>query len=74
MKGMNNEPKQRVVTLRKLRMDDPEVQFDQPVPGTPAERLGMVWELMVEALSIGGKWNAEQRLQRHVTHLVRGGG
>ena len=65
---------QRTTTIRLLHMSDPEAQFDEPAPGTMAERLDMVWELTAELVSLGGKMDAEQRLQRHVTHLIRGAG
>lgn len=68
---METGNRQRVVTVRKLHMSDPGAQFDQPVPGTMAERIGMIWELTVEIVSLGGKLDAEQRLQRHVTRLIR---
>ena len=71
---MKTGVKKRVVTLRRLRMSDPEAQFDPPVPGTMEARLEMVWPLTLEALALGGKGNAEQRLQRHVTRLIRGRG
>ena len=41
------------------------------VPGTPAERIAMVWPLTLEAVSLSGKYNAEQRLQRHIVNIVR---
>jgi hypothetical protein len=41
------------------------------VPGTAAERLAMVWPLTAEAYSLSGKYNVEQRLQRHIVRLVR---
>ena len=60
----------RVVTVKKLRLSDLDAQFDKPVPGTMAERIGMVWPLTVELVSIGGRLDAERRLQRHVAVLV----
>jgi len=65
---------ERNVTLKVMRMDDPETQYDPPVPGTMAERLGLVWELTAEIVSLGGKMDVEQRLSRHVTHFIRGEG
>jgi len=41
------------------------------VPGSPAERISMVWPLTIEITSLSKDHNAEQRLQRHVTHLIR---
>jgi hypothetical protein len=60
---------QRVVTVRKLSMSDPEAQFDQPVPGTMAERLDLMWELALTGISLGGG-DDQQRLQRHVARFV----
>jgi hypothetical protein len=68
---METESPKRVVTARLLNMSDPEAQFDPPMPGTMAERLGMVWELTLMGISIGGG-DDQQRLQRHVTRLVGG--
>jgi hypothetical protein len=41
------------------------------VPGSAAERLAMVWPLTAEAFSLSGKYDVEQRLQRHIVRLVR---
>ena len=41
------------------------------VPGTPAERIALVWPLTREVISLSKKYNAKQRLQRHVTRLIR---
>jgi len=43
------------------------------VPGTMAERISMVWPLTCEAASLSGKYDVEQRLQRHITHIIRKG-
>ena len=53
----------------KYRMSDH--LNDDYVPGTPADRIGLVWPLTREILSLNKKHDAEQRLQRHVTRLVR---
>jgi len=39
--------------------------------GTMAERIAMVWPLTCEIVSLSGKYDTEQRLQRHITRLVR---
>lgn len=44
---------------------------DDVVPGTLEERIGMVWPLTLEISSLSKKHNAERRLQRHVTSLIR---
>lgn len=41
------------------------------VPGTPEERIALVWPLTVEAVSLSKKYDAKRRLQRHVTRLIR---
>lgn len=38
---------------------------------SPAELVGFVWDLTVEAYSLKGDFDAEQRLQRNVTKLIR---
>jgi hypothetical protein len=74
MDEIEKTKQERTVTLKVMRMDDPEAQYDSPLSGTMAERLGLVWELTSEVVSLGGKMDAEQRLSRHVTHFVRGEG
>ena len=44
---------------------------DDFVPGTPAGRIRLVWLLTREITSLSKKHDAERRLQRHVTRLVR---
>ena len=44
---------------------------DEYVPGTPEDRLKLVWPLTREVASLSVKHDAERRLQRHVTRLVR---
>ena len=44
---------------------------DDFVPGTPAERMSLVWPLTQEIASLSKKHDAERRLQRHITRLVR---
>ena len=41
------------------------------VPGTMSERIAMVWPLTCEAVSLGKKYDAEQRLQRHIVRIDR---
>lgn len=38
---------------------------------SPSELMGFVWDLTVEVYSLNGKFDAEQRLQRNVTNLIR---
>jgi hypothetical protein len=44
---------------------------DDYVPGTPEERICLVWPLTREIASLSVKHDAERRLQRHVTCIVR---
>ena len=41
------------------------------VPGTMEERISMVWPLTCEAVALGKKYDAEQRLQRHIVNIIR---
>ena len=41
------------------------------VQGSMSERIAMVWTLTCEAVSLGKKYDAEQRLQRHITRLIK---
>ena len=41
------------------------------VSGTPEDRILLVWPLTKEITSLSAKHNAERRLQRHVTRLIR---
>jgi hypothetical protein len=41
------------------------------VSGTPEDRILLVWPLTQEITSVSVKHDAERRLQRHVTRLVR---
>jgi hypothetical protein len=52
--------------LRKLTDED-----DDFVDASPAECLGMIWELTAEVWSLRDPGCAQQRLQRHVARLVR---
>jgi hypothetical protein len=48
-----------------------DVVNDAFVPGTPAERIGLVWALTREVVSLSGRYDVERRLQRHVAGLGR---
>lgn len=41
---------------------------------SPAERLGIMWQLTIDAWAFKGDPIAESRLQRHVVRLLRGEG
>jgi len=42
---------------------------EELTPGSPAERIGLVWPLTRELASLSKRYDAERRLQRHVTSL-----
>jgi len=44
---------------------------DDYVPGTPEDRIRLVWPLTQEIASLSAKHDVERRLQRHVTRLIR---
>ena len=48
-----------------------EHRNDDYVPGTPEDRLKLVWPLTLEITSLSKKHDAERRLQRHLTRLIR---
>ncbi len=53
----------------KRRMAD--IRDDDFVPGTAVERIGLVWPLTREAVSLSKRYDAERRLQRHIAGLRR---
>ena len=53
----------------KYRMSDR--RNEDFVPGTPSDRIALVWPLTREIASLSKKHDAERRLQRHITKLVR---
>ena len=60
------------ILVRKRSLHDPEVN---DLKGkTPAELIGMMWQLTLDAWSFKEKLDAESRLQRHVVVLKRRGG
>ncbi|MFQ6034594.1 MAG: hypothetical protein ACE5NM_01950 [Sedimentisphaerales bacterium] len=44
---------------------------DSYMDASPAERIRFIWELTAELWSLRDKHNAQRRLQRDVTNLVR---
>jgi len=44
---------------------------DDYIPGSPEDRMGLVWPLTLEISSLSAKHDVKRRLQRHVTRLVR---
>lgn len=63
---MNPTMDRQKVSIARLGEEPPS-----SVPGSPAYRVGLVWPLTVEAVSLSRRYDAEQRLQRHVVRLVR---
>ena len=55
--------------VRKVSMAD--AGNDAYVSGTPEERLALVWSLTVEVVALSRHLDAERRLQRHITRLIR---
>ena len=60
------------ILVRKLSLHDPEE--NDLKDKTPAELIGMMWQLTLDAWSFKEKLDAEPRLQRHVVVLKRRGG
>ena len=56
-------------TIAVIRQSDP--RNSGYVPGPMSERVALVWPLTLEAISLSGKYDAEQRLQRHITRIIR---
>ncbi len=57
--------------VRKRKLADLKDDFGY-VPGTPEERIAMVWELTKEYCTLHGI-DANQPMQRHITRVIRGG-
>lgn len=55
--------------IKKYRLH--EQPKPTPVPGTPEERMDMVWELTRELCSLSPTLDAERPLQRHITRLIK---
>ena len=53
----------------KRRMSD--IEPADVVPGTPAERIALVWPLTREIISLSKHHDAERRLQRNIASLGR---
>jgi hypothetical protein len=57
----------RKITLTKKPLKGCENPLDEP----PEKLLGYVWPLSAEVIALGGRYDVKQRLQRHVTRLIR---
>jgi len=57
-----------ITRIRRLtdKRDD-----DDFVPGTPASRIELLWELTKEAAYLSGNYDVDKPLQRHITVLKR---
>lgn len=60
----------RTIRIRKLADQEHEPDLRHT---TPAERLGMMWQLALDAWAFKGEPLAEPRLPRHVVRVVRRG-
>jgi hypothetical protein len=60
--------KKMKMTVRKRELSESGNCF---VPGSPQDRVAMVWPLTAEAVSLSKRYDAEQRLQRHIVRLIR---
>ena len=58
-------PKKNITMSKKSTRD-----VDEPVKGSRAELLALVWPLTAEVAALGG-YDVEQRLQRNVVRLMR---
>jgi hypothetical protein len=56
-------------TISVIRQSDP--RNSGYVPGSMSERISLVWPLTCEAVSLGRKYDVEQRLQRHITQFIK---
>lgn len=57
--------------MHTAKLDMSQCRGADVVPGTPAERIGLVWPLTLEVTSLSRRHDAERRLQRHVVTVVR---
>jgi hypothetical protein len=59
---------ERVVRVRSLTDREHGTDLEQTTPG---QRLGMMWQLALDAWAFKGESLAESRLPRHVVRIVR---
>lgn len=59
--------KRTIITKKSLK--DVESEY---IEGTPEERISMVWEISCDTWAFINNTNAERRLQRNVTTIIRG--
>ena len=59
---------ERNIQVRKTSLKE---ESDDLKNTTPAERLGMMWQLTLDAWAFKGEPVAEPRLQRHIVRVFR---
>jgi hypothetical protein len=57
--------------FRKQKLSEQGTETDLEA-STPAERIGMMWQLAIDAWAFKGEGVAESRLPRHVVRVLRG--
>jgi hypothetical protein len=57
--------------IRKTNLQEAD-RRDDLKDRTPAERIGMMWQLALDAWAFKENLNVEPRLQRHVISIKRG--
>jgi len=62
-----NRVDRSVAVLKKIG----SVPDSDHVNGRPEVLVGFMWELTMEVYSLRGNFDAEQRLQRNITKLIR---
>jgi hypothetical protein len=60
------------LSIRKARLQDQGRDDDLSSTTTPEERIGMMWQLVVDRYSLLGQQVDESQFQRHVGCVVRG--
>lgn len=64
------EPKLERDKIRVVGLHDQDVDMDL-ADMTPADRIGMMWQLALDAWAFMGEPVAEQGLQRHIVRILR---
>ena len=60
----------RDIVVKRMAGDHYDEDF---VEGTPAYRMGIMWDITIDVWAFAGNRDAERRLQRDVTNIIRGG-
>ena len=58
----------KTIRVRKITAHEKQSDLDDT---TPAQRLGMMWQLTADAWGFKGEFVAQSRLPRHVVRIVR---